>query len=306
MVPFELRVRTTIGSRVYPLPVSLTTINQFFGTALSPDEARAFLAEEADDSIDEPSNFEEQALKLVGRRLYEAFFYGYTRKQWGLEPRELPAKLFSRLPVRFDDDDRYSDDVHQAVPRHGYTRMVEAILDHPSVDVFLDMPFDPLRRDEFDHVVWTGPLDGWFGHSLGRLGYRTLDFEVIRADGDHQSCPVMNYGDLEVAYTRVTEHKYFAPWEHHAQTVCFREHSRLAGPDDVPYYPIRLARDHELLARYVRAARREERVTFVGRLGTYRYLDMDDAIGEALLAADVIVDAVRSGRPIPSLVVDPA
>jgi UDP-galactopyranose mutase len=305
MVAYRHRVRTTVGGRVYQLPVNLLTINQLFETALGPDEARAFIAEQADSSIDEPGNFEEQALKFVGRRIYESLFAGYTRKQWGLDPRELPASILKRLPVRFNYDDSYFDHPHQAIPRDGYTPIIERILDHPAIEVHTNSPLSAGARRDHDHVIWTGPLDAWFGFEHGRLAYRTLDFEEIRFDGDFQGCAVMNYGDLEVPYTRISEHKHFAPWQQHDGTVCFREYSRLATPDDNPYYPIRLATDKSLLSRYVEAVRAERQVTFVGRLGTYRYLDMDVTIGEALDAADGILEALRSGREIPALFIDP-
>lgn len=305
MVPYHHRVRTTAGGRVYQLPINLLTINQLFGTALGPDGARALLAAESDPTIGEPSNFEEQALKLVGRRIYETFLRGYTRKQWGVEPRELPASILTRLPVRFNYDDSYYDHPYQGMPRHGYTAMVEAILDHPGIEVRLSTPFPLDQRDRFDHSIWTGPLDAWFGYRWGRLGYRTLDFETVRADGDAQGCAVMNYADADVPYTRISEHKHFAPWEHHDRTICYREYSRQAGADDIPYYPVRLADDMPTLTAYVDAAAAESGVSFVGRLGTYRYLDMDVTIGEALAAADRILAAVAAGEPIPPLFVDP-
>jgi UDP-galactopyranose mutase len=301
MMPYNHRVRTTVGGRVYLLPVNLFTINQVFGLALRPHEARDFIAAQADSSIETPRNLEEQALKLMGRRLYEVFFRGYTRKQWGLEPTEIPASVITRLPLRFSYDDSYFDHPHQAIPLHGYTRIVEAILDHPRIEVRLSRRFSASDRADFDHAIWTGPLDEWFGHSFGRLGYRTLDFEELRAQGDYLGCAVMNYGDLDVPYTRITEHKHFAPWEQHEGTVCFRETSRLAGEDDIPFYPIRLADDQALLSRYLEAARAETGVTFVGRLGTYRYLDMDVSIAEALAAADGILAALDLGRPISPL-----
>jgi UDP-galactopyranose mutase len=304
MMPFNHRVRTTVQGRVYLLPVNLLTINQLFGATLGPDEARAFIHRQADSSIDEPANFEEQALKFMGRRLYEAFFLGYTRKQWGLPPTEIPASVLKRLPLRFSYEDSYFNHPHQAIPRDGYTALVTAILDHPRVEVHLSTGYSAADQREFDHSVWSGPLDAWFDHRYGRLGYRTLDFEEIRTVGDHLGCAVMNYGDLEVPYTRVAEHKHFAPWEEHEATVCFRETSRLAGEGDTPYYPIRLAQDKSVLGQYLDAARAARGVTFVGRLGTYRYLDMDVTIGEALTAADGILHAVEHDEPIPSLFVD--
>jgi UDP-galactopyranose mutase len=307
MVPYNHRVRTTVGGKVYLMPVNLLTINQLFGTALRPDEAKDLVEEKADTSIVEPANFEEQALRFMGRELYEAFFEGYTRKQWGRDPRELPASILSRLPIRFDYDDRYYNHPHQAMPRNGYTEIVTNILDHAGIDLQLSSSLDPVTAvDDYDHVVWTGPLDAWFGHRLGRLGYRTLDFDRFSADGDYQGCAVMNYGDFEVPYTRISEHKHFAPWEEHESTVCFRESSRECEPEDIPYYPIRLVDDTELLSRYLELARAEESVSFVGRLGTYRYLDMDVTIGEALQAAEAILGAIAGNLAIPPFFVDPS
>jgi UDP-galactopyranose mutase len=304
MMPYNHRVRTTVGGRVYLLPVNLLTINQLFEKALSPAEAREFIAAQADSSIEEPQNFEEQALKFMGRELYEAFFLGYTRKQWGLAPTEIPASVLKRLPLRFSYEDSYFNHPHQAIPRDGYTALVEGILDHPGIEVRLSTEYTEADRADFDHSIWSGPLDAWFGFRFGRLGYRTLDFEEIRATGDHLGCAVMNYGDVDVPHTRIAEHKHFAPWEEHEGTVCFRETSRLAEEGDIPYYPIRLANDKSVLGRYVDAARQERDVTFVGRLGTYRYLDMDVTIAEALVAADGLLAAVEAGAPLPSLFVD--
>ena len=305
MVPYNHRVKATSQGRVYSLPVNLLTINQFFGTTLSPDEARQLIDDKSDKSIGEPVTFEDQALKFVGRELYEAFFAGYTKKQWGLDPKELPASILARLPVRFTYDDSYFNHPWQAIPRHGYTPIVEAILDHPSIEVRLSTTFDRQMAESFDHVVWTGPIDAWFGHSHGRLGYRTLDFVEERHDGDFQGCPVMNYCDEDVPYTRITEHKHFAPWEDHARTVTYREYSRLAGDDDVPYYPIRLVQEKEQLLQYVQMAESERDVTFMGRLGTYRYLDMDVTIHEALDTADRMVAALADGGEMPTFSVDP-
>lgn len=305
MVPYRHRVKATSAGRVYSLPVNLHTINQFFGTTLTPAEAAAFVAERAERAGGDPVTFEDQALRFVGRELYEAFFAGYTRKQWGVDPRELPASILARLPVRFTYDDSYFDHPWQAIPRDGYTPIVEAILDHPNVSVTLGRAVEPGARGDADHVVWTGPLDAWFGHSLGRLGYRTLDFVEEVRDGDAQGCPVMNYCDADVPYTRITEHKHFAPWERHDRTVTYHEYSRECGDADVPYYPIRLVEEKALLARYVEAARAAEGVTFVGRLGTYRYLDMDVTIHEALGCAERLVAALADGSPPPRFSVDP-
>jgi UDP-galactopyranose mutase len=305
LMPYNHKVKTTVGGRVYSLPINLLTINQLFETAMGPTEAQKFIAGLAETDVEEPQTFEEQALKFVGRRIYEAFFYGYTRKQWGVDPSELPASILKRLPLRFNYDDSYFNHPHQALPRNGYTEIVEAILDHPAIELRLSTVFEVQQRVEFDHVIWSGPLDGWFGFSEGRLGYRTLDFEPSRHDGDFQGTPVMNYGDYDVPFTRITEHKHFAPWESHDRTIIFHEYSRAAEADDIPYYPIRLTSDRELLDRYLDLAEKERHVTFVGRLGTYRYLDMDRTIDEALTTAEGILDAIEHDRPIPPFFVNP-
>jgi UDP-galactopyranose mutase len=304
-LPYKNRVKTTVGGKVYSLPVNLHTINQFFDRAMRPDEAQDFIRAQADTSITSPANFEEQALRFVGSRLYEAFFKGYTEKQWGLHPSELPAEILKRLPLRFNYDDNYFAHRFQGMPEGGYTAMVERILDHPSIEVRLGSRFVRDEGAEYDHVFYSGPLDGWFDYDAGRLGYRTLDFKRFVYDGDYQGCAVMNYGDRDVPYTRISEHKHFAPWEEHDRSVCYREYSRACTPADIPYYPIRLVNEKALLAEYVGRAENEENVTFVGRLGTYRYLDMDVTIGEALKTAQMYLRHHETGAPMPAFAIHP-
>ncbi|KPP89247.1 MAG: UDP-galactopyranose mutase Glf [Rhodobacteraceae bacterium HLUCCA08] len=296
-MPYRHTVRTTVGDRVFSLPVNLATINALFGLDMTPDEAEAFVRARTVQPDGPPRTFEEQALAMIGPELYEAFFKGYTQKQWGVHPRDLPAAILKRLPVRFTADDSYFPHRFEGIPKDGYTAMVASILDHPGVDLHLSTPFD--GDPDAAHLVYTGPLDAYFGHRLGRLGYRTLDFEHHRAEGRVQDCAVMNFGDVDVPQTRITEHKHFAPWERHDRTVWTRERARDCGPDDIPYYPIRLVREKALLADYVALARSETGVTFAGRLGTYRYLDMDRCIREALDCARAILAARRDGAPMP-------
>jgi UDP-galactopyranose mutase len=301
--PYRHRVMATVKDRVFSLPMNLLTINQFFGTALCPDEARALVAAQADLSIESPKTFEEQALRFVGRALYEAFFEGYTRKQWGCEPSALPASILKRLPLRFSYDDSYFAHRFQGLPEEGYTAMVAAMLDHPGIALHLSAPADAGMAAGFDHVFQSGPLDRWFGERLGRLGYRTLEFERFTAEGDRQGCAVMNWCDADVPWTRVTEFKHFTPWESHAGSVLYRETSRAAGAGDIPYYPIRLVEEKTLLSRYVALAQAGTGVTFVGRLGTYRYLDMDVTVREALDAARLFL---KDGpAKMPAFVVPP-
>ncbi len=304
-MPYVNRVKATSNGRVYSLPVNLHTINQFFGRTFSPDQARDFISSLSDPAIGEPVTFEDQALKFVGRELYEAFFEGYTRKQWGCSPKDLPASILKRLPVRFNYDDNYFSHRFQGMPEHGYTEMVANILSHGNISVELEREFVRADADAFGHVFYSGPLDGYFDYELGRLGYRTLDFEEFRYNGDYQGCAVMNYGDVDMPYTRITEHKHFSPWETHERSICYREYSRACGPDDVPYYPIRLSGEQALLAQYVARARLEEGVTFVGRLGTYRYLDMDVTIREALDTARSYVGASAGAARQPVFSIEP-
>jgi len=292
--PFVYRVKASISRGIFSLPVNLLTINQFFGKRFSPARARAFVATLADPSITEPANLEEYALHTIGRDLYEAFIHGYTRKQWGCEPRELPASVLKRLPVRFDYDDNYFHSLYQGIPANGYTAIVQRILDHPSIEVKLNTRWDPAMAAEFAHVVFTGPLDQFYRFRHGRLGYRTVHWERHEAHGDFQGTVVMHYPGLEVPHTRVHEHKHFAPWENHDRTLAFTEFSRETGENDAPFYPKRLAPDKAILARYLRDARLEQNVSFLGRLATYRYMDMDQVIGEALDFAAILGPALAS------------
>jgi UDP-galactopyranose mutase len=285
--PYINRVKAVARGAVYSLPINLHTINQFFGKTLSPREAKAFIDAQADHSIAEPRTFEEQALRSVGRPLYEAFLEGYTTKQWGVSPARLPASILKRLPIRFSYDDNYFTHRHQGMPAGGYTALVERILDHPSIGVHLNQSFQRESVADYAHVFYSGPLDGYYDYDLGRLPYRTLDFESFRGEGDYQGCAVMNYCEEHIPYTRITEHKHFAPWEQHSGTVYCREYSRACGEGDIPYYPVHLIDGQAMLDRYRARAQGEPSVTFVGRLGTYRYLDMDMAIRRAL-------DTVRS------------
>lgn len=297
--PYKNRVKTVSGGQVYSLPINLHTINQFFGKAMNPSEARAFIEAQADTTITDPQTFEEQALRFVGASLYVAFFKGYTQKQWGCHPSELPASILKRLPVRFNYDDNYFFHRFQGMPENGYTAMVERILDHPGITLRLNTRFSRDQAGAYDHVFYAGPLDGWYDYDIGRLGYRTLDFERFTHDGDYQGCAVMNYGDVQVPFTRITEHKHFAPWETHQGSVCYREFSRECGPNDIPYYPVRLIKEKALLADYVARAQAEKNVTFVGRLGTYRYLDMDVTIREALDCARTVLEQIATGCDLP-------
>ncbi|GAC1407813.1 MAG: UDP-galactopyranose mutase [Burkholderiaceae bacterium] len=304
-MPFVNRVKALTKGRVFSLPINLLTINQFFGKSFSPREAESFMASIGDQSITDPQTFEEQALRFVGADLYEAFFKGYTTKQWGMHPSELPASILKRLPVRFNYDDNYYASKYQGMPKNGYTYIVEKILDQHNVRVHLNSRFERAMAESYDHVFYSGPVDAWFGYSEGRLGYRTLDFETERHEGDYQGNPVMNYCDESVPWTRISEHKHFSPWESHEKTLIFKEYSRLCEVKDTPYYPIRLAKEKTQLRRYIELAQQETKTTFVGRLGTYRYLDMHVTIAEALDAAERFLALDSAGQRVPAFMLDP-
>jgi UDP-galactopyranose mutase len=290
--PYTNRVKALTKRGVFSLPINLLTINQFFNKTFDPAGAAAFIKGIGDKNINEPKNFEEQALKFLGRELYENFFLGYTRKQWGMNPTELPASILQRLPVRFNYDDNYFNDKYQGIPFDGYTAMIEKMLKHDRISLTLNHRFDIGERNKYDHVFYSGTIDGFFGYKLGKLRYRTLEFEEFTESGDFQGNAVLNYCEESYPFTRISEHKHFAPWEQHEKTICFREFSRALDKDsDVPFYPLRLAADKKLLDAYAALAKQEENITFIGRLGTYRYLDMHVVIGESLDMAHAYLKA---------------
>jgi UDP-galactopyranose mutase len=300
MLPYTNRVKINRKNKIYSLPINLHTINQYFEQSLNPKQAKKFIEEKSDESITNPQSFEEQALAFLGRDLYEAFFEGYTLKQWGVDPKNLPASILKRLPVRFNYDDNYFNHKFQGMPKDGYTDIFGKLLNHKNIKINLNSRFNVRDNiDKFDHIFYTGPLDAYFNYELGRLGYRTLDFKEERVDGDYQGCAVMNYADKEVPYTRISEHKYFTPWESHSKSIVYKEYSRQCEEEDIPYYPIRLLKDKDLLDAYIKKARLSQKVSFLGRLGTYRYLDMDKTIEEALDAAEKTKAMLKEDLKLP-------
>jgi UDP-galactopyranose mutase len=291
---YEHRVFTNFGGEVYPLPINLGTINQFFRAAYTPAEARALIAGQAAEfSTGESRNLEEKGISLIGRPLYEAFIRSYTAKQWQTSPTELPAEIINRLPVRYNYDNRYFSDTHEGLPVDGYTAWIERMADNPNIEVrlrtdFFDQTQEINRNSVVGHipVVYTGPVDRYFDYEGGELTWRTLDFEQeVLPIGDFQGTPVMNYADATVPYTRIHEFRHFHPERAHYptdKTVIMREFSRAATRADEPYYPINTVADRENLLQYRTLQDGESQVFFGGRLGTYKYLDMHMAIGSAL------------------------
>jgi len=294
---YQHKVYTNHQGVVYPMPINLGTINQFFRAALTPDQARELIAEQAGELAGtDPENLDEKGISLIGRPLYEAFIKNYTGKQWQTDPKDLPASIISRLPVRYTYDNRYFNDAYEGLPAQGYTAWLERMADNPSIDVQLSTDFfdtdQPWNKDAVRGripVVYTGPIDRYFDYSAGTLGWRTIDLETEHLEvGDFQGTSVMNYADAEVPYTRIIEPRHFHPERDYPRdaTVIQREYSRFAESGDEPYYPINAASDRETLLAYRELADAEPRTLFGGRLGTYQYLDMHMAIGAALSMAD--------------------
>jgi UDP-galactopyranose mutase len=290
---YQHKVYSIHNGEVFPLPINLGTINQFFRAAYGPAEARALVASQAAEfAVDEATNLEEKAIALIGRPLYEAFIRDYTAKQWQTPPTELPAEVISRLPVRYTYNNRYFNDTYEGLPTDGYTAWLERMVENPLIDVHLDTDFfdesQPFNKQAMVGnvpIVYTGPLDRYFGYSAGNLSWRTLDFErEVLPIGDFQGTSVMNYADLDVPFTRIHEFRHFHPERDYRddKTVIMREYSRFANQIDEPYYPVNTPEDREKLLTYRAMREKEPNVFFGGRLGTYQYLDMHMAISSAL------------------------
>lgn len=280
---YHHRVKTTAGGKIYSLPINLATINQFFNLNLTPDEAAAFLKAKSS-GAGKPANLEDKAISLIGRELYEAFIKGYTTKQWGCDPRDLPAAIINRLPVRTTDNDLYYDDDYQGIPLGGYTPIFEKLLKGVPVELKTDF-FD--KRDYWKSVakqlVYTGPIDRYFNYRFGRLTWRSIRCEIEKSPlNDYQSVSIMNYADREIPYTRIIEPKHFYPDQVHSSrgTVIIREYPH-HDPSE-PYYPVGLKADREILVKYQQAQTNEKNVIFGGRLAEYKYFDMYQVIAGAL------------------------
>ena len=291
------RVYTRHDGVVYPMPINLGTINQFFNAAYSPAEAKALIAEQAGELAGtDPQNLNDKGISLIGRPLYEAFIKHYTAKQWQTPPEELPASIISRLPVRYTYDNRYFNDKYEGLPVGGYTAWLERMAAHPNIEVRLNTDFfsgdhEYSREKVLGQVpvVYTGPVDRYFDYAEGDLSWRTIDLEEeVLPIEDFQGCSVMNYPDADVPFTRIHEFRHFHPERDYTKdaTVIMREYSRFANKGDEPYYPVNTSVDREKLLKYRDLAKGEKDVLFGGRLGTYKYLDMHMAIGSALSMFD--------------------
>jgi UDP-galactopyranose mutase len=297
--PYEHRVLACVRDRLVPIPINRTTLNKLFDAKLKTDEdAAAYLADRAE-PVDEICTSEDVVINAVGRELYELFFRGYTRKQWGLDPSELDKQVTSRIPTRTNTDDRYFSDTFQAMPKHGYTAMFSAMLDHPLIDKSLGTDFRDMReeaREIADHIIYTGPIDEYFHFRYGKLPYRSLKFEHCTLDEEwHQPVAVVNYPSQEVPHTRISEYKHLTGQKHPRTSITY-EYPAAEGD---PYYPIPRPENQELFKKYEALGDETSGVTFVGRLATYRYYNMDQVVGQALATFRRIDEKRKRERPQP-------
>jgi UDP-galactopyranose mutase len=284
---YRHHVLTVYKNVVYQMPINLDTINRFYQKSLKPYEVAQFIRDEIKqfNSTSKPQNLEEKAISLIGKPLYDAFIKGYTHKQWEVDPVKLPPDIITRLPIRLNYKSEYFDDPIQGIPLSGYSGVFQKLLSHKNITVLLNTDYDDIKENipKTAHVVYTGPIDRFFNYRFGELGWRSIDLEreIIDVD-DFQGTAVMNYADFEVPYTRIHEFKHYHPERKYkpGKTVISKEYSRKCKRGDEPYYPINTMEDKEKLEKY--KSIKVENVYFGGRLGSYQYLDMDDAIAAAL------------------------
>lgn len=281
-------------NELYNLPFNMNTFTKLWDDVFTPEDAKKRIEEEKQKyHIEEPRNLEEQAINLVGQTIYEKLIKGYTAKQWGKKCSELPPFIIKRLPVRFVFDNNYFNDTYQGIPIGGYTKMIERILS--GIDVRLNVDYLE-NRDELSSlantIIYTGPIDQFYDYRFGALEYRKVEFETEILDCEnYQGNAVINYTDYEVPYTRIIEHKHFE-FEKQPRTVISREYSSSWKKGDEPFYPINNSSNNELLMKYKELAEKEKNVLFGGRLGFYKYLDMDDTIEEAFQLLKSIISII--------------
>jgi UDP-galactopyranose mutase len=304
--PYEHRVLADVDGKLVPMPINRTTLNALYDLDLKTDEeAEAYLESRAE-PVEVIKTSADVVISKVGRELYETFFQGYTRKQWGMDPSELDKSVTARVPTRTNTDDRYFTDTFQAMPLEGYTRMFERMLDHPNIDVLLGVDYEEARAAyPHDHLVFTGPIDEYFGHRYGKLPYRSLQFRHESHDREwFQQVAVVNYPAETVPHTRITEYKYLTGQQAPRTTVTYE----IPSAEGDPYYPIPREENQALFKRYEALAIGQSDVTFVGRLATYRYYNMDQVVGQALSSYRRLATKLRGEAPntAPAGVQDPA
>ncbi len=285
---YQHRVFTKHKNKIYSMPINLATISSFYNKFLSPNEARNLISDQVNsECIKFPENFEDKAISLIGRPLYEAFIMNYTQKQWQTNPRDLPSEIITRLPIHYNLNSRYFSDIWEGLPFNGYSQWFTEMILNQKIEIELGLDYFDVRDliPKKIPVVYTGPIDRYFNYSAGKLSWRTLDFAIESVEvSDYQGTSVMNYADLDVAYTRVHEFKHLHPERTYPanSTIIMKEYSRFSGSADEPYYPINSTKDRKVLLDYRKLVSKESNTIFGGRLGSYQYLDMHMAIASAL------------------------
>jgi UDP-galactopyranose mutase len=289
--PYEHKVLANVDGMLVPIPINLDTVNKLYNLDLKSEELEGWFAERAE-KVEEIKTSEDVVVSVVGRELYEKFFQGYTRKQWGMDPSELDKSVTARVPTRTNRDDRYFTDEYQFMPKHGFTRMFEKMVNHPNIKVMTQTDFREIRDQvQFKRLIFTGPIDEYFDFRFGKLPYRSLQFRHEMVDREwHQPVAVVNYPQTE-EYTRVTEYKHLTG-QVHPKTALTYEYPSAVGD---PYYPIPRPENAELYKKYERLAMNTPNVWFVGRLATYRYYNMDQVTGQALATFRRIQESVPVG-----------
>jgi UDP-galactopyranose mutase len=289
---YEHRVLTAVDGKLLPIPINLDTINRLYDLDLTSEELEQFFASRRE-TVEEVKTSEDVVVSTIGRELYEKFFRGYTRKQWGVDPSQLSKSVTARVPTRTNRDDRYFSDSFQQMPLHGYTRMFERMLHHPNIKIMLQTDFRDIRGQiPYRRLIYTGPIDEFFDWKLGRLPYRSLQFKHVTLDQENfQPVAVVNYPQTE-QFTRITEYKHLTG-QHHPKTSLTYEYPSDFGD---PYYPVPRAENEALYKRYEAMAMARPDVWFVGRLATYRYYNMDQVVGQALATFERIKKALQDEK----------
>jgi UDP-galactopyranose mutase len=291
--PYEHHVLASVDGQLLPMPINLDTLNQLYGLKMNSFEAEQFLQSVAEKK-EQLRTSEDVVVNRIGRELYEKFFRNYTRKQWDMDPSELDAAVTARVPVRTNRDNRYFTDTYQAMPLNGYTRMFENMVDHPNIKIMLNADYREVSHMvPYKHLIYTGPVDEFFGFEFGKLPYRSLEFKHETVNKPlYQAQAVINYPN-EHPYTRVTEFKYLTGQEHPKTSIVY-EFPRAEGD---PYYPVPRPENNALYKKYKSLADATENVYFVGRLATYKYYNMDQVTAQALTVFKQIMSREEKPRP---------
>ncbi len=298
MGTYIYQVKANTSKDIFSLPINLNTTNEIYNKRFTPREAMEFISNEIDSTIIEPKNFEEVAIASVGRPIYEILIRDYSTKQLGCHPKEIPTEVVKRLPIRYNYNNNYHKSKYVRMPENGYSGLIDNILNHPNISIKLNSIATRSLIEEYDHLYYCGPIDKFYNYKFGELGYRTVFWKNFVVDGDFQGISQMNYTESNPEFTRIIEHKHFNPWENHKKSYCSTEYSKETTKLDIPYFPKKLEEDLIKFNSYMKyAIENESEISFLGRLATYRYLDMDKTIFEEIQFAKDYLVSISSCQP---------